>query len=642
METCFYIFSISDHTIKAICWTLFHSLWIGLIIAALAGTVITSAKKSSSHLRFNLLCGLLTLFIGLTAYTFFKQMNIAPPVSIVATGTEETGSAGFEQVQSAGTTTGITTGYNRFVYALNAASGWIVAVWMLCFIFKSIQLTREIIYIRRVRKKGIIEMDDEWKDRVAELGRQLGISRMVGVFESTLVNIPVTIGHLKPVILLPAGMILQLPAAQVESILYHELAHILRRDYLVNILISIAESVFFFNPATRWLCALIREERETCCDDIVLANISQKRSYLEALMAFQNQESQAGAYAMGLSWRPPQLMYRLRRMVNQENQRLNTMEKIVLLLGLLLFSIVVFVPKASSEVSHGIAYIKKQVQAIVNNRVEEEPVAAITNKPPVKPVHRKTIVNDTLLTTSVRADTPIVIKSMLFKDTNGDTSNMDMRIIDDKGNHYHLKVVADKLVALNINDSEIAGEDLPQHEALFRYIVQAWATMRQKKRAHGAANRQIAEERASQIALLKSTSGKKMRGDQLTEETAVRPEFSKGKRKYVPAVPDTSVTSAGTKSVAQKKRHKPIDISNDQQRVRGVLSALVSENIVPDDSKVDWFGLSETELIVNGIKQPEALHQKLKTQYGIRPQFGLYYGPAKMSGSGIWLGKEDL
>jgi hypothetical protein len=216
-----------------------------------------------------------------------------------------------------------------------------------------------------------------------------------------------------------------------------------------------------------------------------------------------------------------------------------------------------------------------------------------------------------------------------------------MQVTDGNDNRYHLKVVADKLVALNINDSEIASEDLSQHEGLFQYIIQAWATRRQQKRANGIAQRQIAEEqRASKLALMKNSNGKKMKRDRLTEEAATQPELFKNKKRYIPVVPDTS--TGATRVVAKKKQHKPIDISGDQQRVRGVLSVLVSEHVVPDDSKVEWFGLSETELVVNGIKQPEALHQRLKILYGIKPKYGLYYGPAQMSGSGIWLDKKDL
>jgi hypothetical protein len=68
----------------------------------------------------------------------------------------------------------------------------------------------------------------------------------------------------------------------------------------------------------------------------------------------------------------------------------------------------------------------------------------------------------------------------------------------------------------------------------------------------------------------------------------------------------------------------------------------VNEKVVSDPAAVDWFGLTETEFIVNGEKQPEALHQKLKTLYGIHERFGLYYGPVKMNGTGVFMDKKDV
>ena len=64
----------------------------------------------------------------------------------------------------------------------------------------------------------------------------MSISRPVALLESCLAEVPVVIGYLRPVILMPVGLMAGLPAGQVESILLHELAHIRRHDYLVNLL----------------------------------------------------------------------------------------------------------------------------------------------------------------------------------------------------------------------------------------------------------------------------------------------------------------------------------------------------------------------------------------------------------------------
>ena len=107
------------------------------------------------------------------------------------------------------------------------------------------------------------------------------------LLESAIVKVPVVIGLLKPVILLPLGLLSNLPPDQVEAVLLHELAHIRRKDYLVNLLQSFAEVVFFFNPALLWISSLMREERENCCDDVAISHIKNKKQFIHALVAFQ-------------------------------------------------------------------------------------------------------------------------------------------------------------------------------------------------------------------------------------------------------------------------------------------------------------------------------------------------------------------
>jgi len=88
------------------------------------------------------------------------------------------------------------------------------------------------------------------------------------------------IGLVKPAILVPLGLLSNLPPGQVEAVLLHELAHIRRKDYLVNLLQSFAEAIFFFNPAVLWISSLIREERENCCYDIAIGGIKNKNKFI--------------------------------------------------------------------------------------------------------------------------------------------------------------------------------------------------------------------------------------------------------------------------------------------------------------------------------------------------------------------------
>jgi hypothetical protein len=162
-----------------------------------------------------------------------------------------------------------------------------------------------------------------------ELAQRIGITRVVRILESTVVKTPMMAGVLKPVILLPLGMLAQLPPQEMEAILLHELAHIRRKDYLTNLLQCLAEILFFFNPAVLWISSLIREERENCCDDIAVGQVRDKRDLVSALVSFQEYNYLHGA--LTFAGTKNHLLRRVKRIVHRENKTLDIREKFFLL-----------------------------------------------------------------------------------------------------------------------------------------------------------------------------------------------------------------------------------------------------------------------------------------------------------------------
>ena len=111
------------------------------------------------------------------------------------------------------------------------------------------------------------------------VSQRLGLRRATQILQSTLVQVPVVAGYFRPVILVPMSVISGLPASQLEAILAHELAHIRRHDYLVNLLQTLVETVFFYHPGVWWLSRQIRNERENCCDDLAVAVVGSGVDY---------------------------------------------------------------------------------------------------------------------------------------------------------------------------------------------------------------------------------------------------------------------------------------------------------------------------------------------------------------------------
>ena len=126
-----------------------------------------------------------------------------------------------------------------------------------------------------------------WQERLAALSAAVRLSAPVVLLESCRVDVPLVVGWFRPVILIPLGLLAGMPPEHVEAILLHELAHIRRRDYLVNLLQAVAENLLFYHPAVWWISGVIRAERENCCDDLVVAVRGNAYDYAVALTSLE-------------------------------------------------------------------------------------------------------------------------------------------------------------------------------------------------------------------------------------------------------------------------------------------------------------------------------------------------------------------
>ncbi|NOX56225.1 MAG: M56 family metallopeptidase, partial [Planctomycetes bacterium] len=169
---------------------------------------------------------------------------------------------------------------------------------------------------RRLRRVGVSPVSEAVRKLLQRSARRLGVRRAVVALQSTLVRVPVAVGHFRPVILLPASLITGLPPDQLEAILAHELAHIRRHDYLVNLLQTLAETFFFYHPAVWWLSGRIRDEREHCCDDLAVAAVGDRVEYGRALLALEELRGPSATLVVGA--RGGTLLARMRRLFQLE------------------------------------------------------------------------------------------------------------------------------------------------------------------------------------------------------------------------------------------------------------------------------------------------------------------------------------
>jgi bla regulator protein BlaR1 len=189
---------------------------------------------------------------------------------------------------------------------------------LLCF--PSYRLFRNWQFVQRIKKYGLRKANLNHRLFVQNISGLMGIRKKVGVYLSDLVNSPVTIGYLKPIILLPVAAMNHLSTVQVEAILLHELSHIRRYDYLVNLMISVINTVLYFNPFVKLFMKSIEEERENCCDQLVLQFGYDKVGYASALLALEKLSVTQQILALGASG-SNYLLTRIEKIVGMEKKK---------------------------------------------------------------------------------------------------------------------------------------------------------------------------------------------------------------------------------------------------------------------------------------------------------------------------------
>lgn len=328
---------IPDTILRALCWTLLHSLWQGLLVAMIAGLIMVLTKRSSSALRYNLLCGLLVLFLGASGYTFYRQLPVAKEL-IAAPAVVGIGQQPVAHIAPSITSAPIANGIDSLIQYFNTHAALIVLIWFIIFLARFVQMLSGLVYTQRIRHYKTSPAPAHWQERLRELVGKLQITRPVSLLESALIKIPVVVGVLKPVILVPVGMLARISPDQVESILLHELAHIRRKDYLFNLVQNLVDTIYFFNPAMIWLSSLIRVERENCCDDIAIRETRSRRRLIEALVSFHEYERSTAGYALSFAEKENQVVRRVKRIVHKTNHSLDAGERVLLMGGLLILS----------------------------------------------------------------------------------------------------------------------------------------------------------------------------------------------------------------------------------------------------------------------------------------------------------------
>jgi GWxTD domain-containing protein len=285
---------------QALGLTLFHFLWEGAALAAALALALAVLK--SSRARYAAAClalAAMPLACSVTFERLLPQQTIpsAPLRPIISQEPLGSGSPAVRPGLQAS---------DLLPYA--------VPIWLAGVLLLHARTLAGWAATRRLRRTGVCAAPAAWQQRLSQLAAGVRLSKPVALLESCRVDVPLVAGYLRPVILLPLDLLSGLPAGQVEAILLHELAHIRRRDYLVNLLQAVVENLLFYHPAVWWVSGVIRAEREHCCDDLAVAVKGDAFEYASALTAL---ETRRGAAEPALAATGGNLMKRIRRLLNR-------------------------------------------------------------------------------------------------------------------------------------------------------------------------------------------------------------------------------------------------------------------------------------------------------------------------------------
>jgi len=263
-------------------WALVHFLWQGVAIAALYAAARTRlASRASSQGRYLLACATLLLMTAAPIATWQWLRPIDPAAAEV---TRTATIPNFTSIPATAVAA-LPPPVRAVVPAAKRPDflPWVVALWMLGSFVFLIRLLGGWAAAAGAHATTSRRASAEWQQTLDCLAARLLISRPARLLVSAWVEAPCVVGWLRPVVLIPVGALAGLPAGHLESLLLHELAHIRRHDYLVNMLQSVVEALLFYHPAVWWISGQIRAEREACCDDVAVHQTGDTLSYACAL-----------------------------------------------------------------------------------------------------------------------------------------------------------------------------------------------------------------------------------------------------------------------------------------------------------------------------------------------------------------------
>jgi ankyrin repeat protein/beta-lactamase regulating signal transducer with metallopeptidase domain len=321
-------------------WVLVHFVWQGTAVALVLAVMLRLAARASARTRYALagaallLCAIapVVTWVALSPHerlplppsvawpeATLRPVAPAPPAISLPNFIAPISSAPRSPLQA------------RLMEGVEKGLPGVVGGWLFGVVVLSSRLTLGWMWTRRLGRSGVPARDPACLESFSRLLARMRIGRPVRLLESALVEVPMLIGWLGPTIVVPVSLFAGLTPSQLEAILAHELAHVRRHDYLVNLLQTVVETVLFYHPAVWWIGRRLREERENCCDDLALEVMEDRLVYVSALARLE----EGRATSLALTASGGSLLDRIRRIAGAGERKASAWPLLLLLAALL-------------------------------------------------------------------------------------------------------------------------------------------------------------------------------------------------------------------------------------------------------------------------------------------------------------------
>lgn len=332
----------------ALGWTIAASIWQSALLWLFYQVICGLHRKISPSIKHLVASLLLLASFGWFSITMANKYSEVIRLNDYLSGlAENTNTATTYSSDILFSHNGLTDFANQYLPYISAA-------YLIVLLLLSVKLINAYLYSKQLKTKGLLQIDEHWIDLVNKYARKIGIVKKVQIHLSQYISVPATLNFFKPVILLPLAAFNHLTPQQVESIILHELAHIKRNDYLINIIASVIETILFFNPFVHLLGKSLKKEREHCCDDFVLQHRFDPHSYASALLSLEQLRVGIQPLAIAATGKNSyQLLGRIKRIMNVGTTNFNYGQKLLalVLMAFIMISVAWLSPSSRNNVT---------------------------------------------------------------------------------------------------------------------------------------------------------------------------------------------------------------------------------------------------------------------------------------------------